>query len=173
HSGDSDLHRSFGEDERVALRQHAAPGLEIEHSDLARIIAGEAYLPLAVAMKVRQKQRFAHHGAPKSAKDLIADGTAAHTRFPTHVGGLVHPLAGFGEDLLAWLELDPRDLQVITLNAVFKRPRRRGRRVGLSHRPAAVGTKAGVLSNVRTAVLAKSHVPPFNNPNRSMIVAAQ
>ena len=120
--GDVEPDRRLGEQEAVALDQKGLAGREGEGLDFAGVVAGEADFPArAGRSEVGEEQRGAHQFALDGAQDPVADRVAAHAGFPEDAGGLVDHFAGFGIDLLAGLELDAGDLQVLALDGVIQR----------------------------------------------------
>src|SRR5262249_40743136 len=122
-----ELHADLSQHEGVALGEHATPGLQIEHGNPARIVARKADLSLTIAAEVGEKNGLARYRAAQGAEDLLSDRSPGHSGFPADVGRLINHLARFGVNFLSAPQLDAGHLEVIALNAVLERRRRRRR----------------------------------------------
>src|SRR5579883_1879163 len=106
------------------------PRSQFEDLDLARIMPGEADFARTVRRaEVGEKERLAHQLALDRAEYLLADRLPGHARGPIDVCRLVDHFAGFCIDLLAWFEMNARNLQIVSFNVVAERRHRRCRRI--------------------------------------------
>ena len=120
--GDVELDGALCKKEPIALNHDGLTGGKFEDLDFTRVVAGEPDLAVAgLSTEVGEEQRFAHQFPLERPDDLVGERLTGHAGGPIDVGRLVNHLAGFGVDLLARLQMDTSNLEVVALNVVAER----------------------------------------------------